>query len=198
MWHTIIVSAAENPTEKDFTMPRIAPVTAPEPDSPVAATFAQVKATVGKVPKAFATIAQSPAAASGYLAFSSALQQGRLTARQRETLALAISQVNECQYCLSVHTVTGKMAGLTPDEIRQARAAQIKDPLENAIVAFAIKAMQQRGMVSDEELRAAREAGVDDGLLIEITANIALMTVTNYANRLADTEIDFPVVQTQL
>lgn len=179
-------------------MPRIAPVRAPQPDSPVAATFAQIKAKVGKVPKAYATIAQSPAAISGYLAFSSALQQGRLTARQREMLALAISQVNECQYCLSAHTVTGKMAGLTPDEIRNARAAQIKDPLENAIVTFAIKAMQQRGMVSDEDLRAAREAGVDDGLMMEITANIALMTVTNYANRLADPEIDFPVVQTQL
>ena len=42
-----------------------------------------------------------------------------------------------------------------------------------------------------------REAGVDDGLMVEITANIALMTVTNYAHRLADPEIDFPVVQIQ-
>jgi len=33
---------------------------------------------------------------------------------------------------------------------------------------------------------------------MEIVANIALMTVTNYSNRLADPAIDFPVVQTQL
>jgi hypothetical protein len=34
--------------------------------------------------------------------------------------------------------------------------------------------------------------------MIEIIANIALMIVANYANRLADPKIDFPVVQTQL
>jgi hypothetical protein len=31
-----------------------------------------------------------------------------------------------------------------------------------------------------------------------LVANIALMIVANYANRLADLKIDFPVVQTQL
>jgi alkylhydroperoxidase family enzyme len=90
------------------------------------------------------------------------------------------------------------MAGLSPDQIRQARTATSNDPLDDAIMAFAIKLIQQRGMVSDEDLKAAREAGVDDGLMMEIIANIALMTVTNYANRLADPEIDFPVVQIQL
>jgi uncharacterized peroxidase-related enzyme len=182
----------------ETTMPRISPVTAPQPDTPVAVTLGQIKAKLGRVPNAYATIAQSPAALNGYLAFSSALQHGRLRARQREMLALAISQANECQYCLSAHTVTGKIAGLTPEQIRQARAAGSGDPLDNAIVTFAIKVMQQRGMVSDEDLEAARESGVDDGLMMEIIANIALMIVTNYANRLADPEIDFPVVQIQL
>jgi uncharacterized peroxidase-related enzyme len=153
---------------------------------------------MGKVPNAFATIANSPATLDGYLKFSTTLQGGQLTSRQRELLALAISQVNECQYCLSAHSVTGKMAGLTPDQIREARAGKSNDPLENAIVTFATQAIQQRGRVSDEELNAARVAGVDDGLMIEIIATIALMTVTNYVNRLADPEIDFPVVQTQL
>lgn len=179
-------------------MPRISPVIAPQPETPVATTFAQIKAKMGKVPNAFATIANSPATLDGYLKFSTTLQSGQLTSRQRELLALAISQVNECQYCLSVHSVTGKMAGLTPDQIREARAGKSNDPLENAIVTFATQAIQKRGRVSDEELNAARVAGVDDGLMIEIIATIALMTVTTYVNRLADSEIDFPVVQTQL
>ncbi|SEG43495.1 uncharacterized peroxidase-related enzyme [Bryocella elongata] len=179
-------------------MPRISPVTAPEPDSPIAALLAQIKARSGKVIKAYATMAQSPVALEGYLAFSAALQKGRLTARQREILALLISQSNECQYCLSVHSTTARMAGLTPGQIRQARTASSDDPLENAIATFALKAMQQRGQVSDADMAAAREAGVDDGLMIEIIANIALMTMTNYANRLADPVIDFPVVQVQL
>jgi uncharacterized peroxidase-related enzyme len=179
-------------------MPNISPVVSPQPETPLAATLQKIKATLGKIPNAYATLAQSPAALDGYLAFSAALRKGRLTARQRELLALAISQANECQYCLSAHTVTGKMAGLTPEQIRDARAGQSADPLEHALVAFALRAMQQRGMLSDEEIKVARAAGVDDGLMIEIIAHIALLTVTNYVNRLADPEIDFPVVQIQL
>jgi uncharacterized peroxidase-related enzyme len=179
-------------------MPRISPVATPQPETPLAVTLDQMKARLGRVPNAYATLAQSPATLQGYFAFSAALHKGRLTARQRESLALAISQANDCQYCLSAHTVTGKMAGLTPDQIRKARAGKSDDPLEHTIADFAIKAMQQRGMVSDDDLKKARAAGVDEGLMIEIIANIALMTVTNYVNRLADPEIDFPIVQTQL
>jgi uncharacterized peroxidase-related enzyme len=178
-------------------MPRISPVAPPQPETPLAATLQQIKATLGKIPNAYATLAHAPAALDGYLAFSAALRKGRLTARQRELLALAISQANECQYCLSAHTIAGKMAGLTPQQIRDARAGRSADPLEQALVAFALQAMQQRGMLSDQDLQAARAAGVDDGLMIEIIAHIALLTVTNYVNRLADPEIDFPIVLTQ-
>ena len=34
--------------------------------------------------------------------------------------------------------------------------------------------------------------------MLEVVANVALHTLTNYSNRLADTEIDFPVVQVNL
>jgi alkylhydroperoxidase family enzyme len=55
--------------------------------------------------------------------------------------------------------------------------------------------VRQRGLVSGQDLDLARKAGIDDGLMLEIVANIALHTLTNYANRLADTEIDSPVVE---
>ena len=55
--------------------------------------------------------------------------------------------------------------------------------------------VRQRGLVSDQDLDLARKAGIDDGLMLEIVANVALQTLTNYANRLADTEIDSPVVE---
>jgi hypothetical protein len=34
--------------------------------------------------------------------------------------------------------------------------------------------------------------------MLEIVANVALDTLTNYSTRLANTEIDFPVVQVEL
>ena|ERR1700730_7205376 len=179
-------------------MPRITPIQDPQPETPVGTTFAQIKAKLGKVPNAFATIAHSAAALDGYLAFASALSNGRLTPRQRELIALLVSQANECQYCLSAHTLTARKAGLSREQVLEARAGRCEDPLNDAILAFTREAVAQHGQVSDAEFEAAHSAGLDDGLLMEIVANIALMTVTNYSNRLGDPAIDFPVVQTQL
>jgi alkylhydroperoxidase family enzyme len=72
------------------------------------------------------------------------------------------------------------------------------DPFERALTYFAKNFVRQRGLVLDQDLDMARKAGIDDGLMLEIIANVALHTLTNYANRLADTEIDSPVVEVSL
>ena len=54
--------------------------------------------------------------------------------------------------------------------------------------------MQSRADISDSVLAAARQAGLDDGLIIEIIAHVAPNVLTNYVNRIAGTDVDFPVV----
>jgi hypothetical protein len=63
---------------------------------------------------------------------------------------------------------------------------------------FAKRVVRQRGLVSDSELEIARTAVIDDGLMLEVVANVALHKLTNYANRLANTEIDSPVVEVSI
>ena len=58
-----------------------------------------------------------------------------------------------------------------------------------------VAALQTLGAISDGEIAAARQAGLTDSQIIEIVANVALNVMTNYTNRVADTAIDFPVVQ---
>jgi uncharacterized peroxidase-related enzyme len=178
-------------------MPRISPISV-STDETVTAVLDNMKAKKGKVPNAMATLAQSPAAFNGYHALSKALVRGRLTSRQREIVALVTAQANACQYCLSGHTQTAAIVGLSPTEILNARVGRSDNVLDNAIATFAMKVIQQKGLVNDADLAVARETGVDDSLMVEIVANIALNTLTNYNNRLADTEIDFPVVQLEL
>lgn len=176
-------------------MARIQPLNRNNASAPVAATLDAVKAKIGVVPNLFATFANAPAALNGYLAFSEALTHGRLTPAQRESLALAIGQANSCQYCLSAHTLLGKGAGLSPAAIRDARDGHAGDPVTDALVKLAVKIAQQRGVLSDKDLAEARTAGVDDGLIVEVVAHVALNTLTNYTNHIAATDIDFPVVQ---
>ena len=100
---------------------RIAPLDPASADPAVAATLAGVKAKLGVVPNLFRTFARSPAALDGYLALSDALAGGRLSAGQREIVALSVGQANRCGYCLAAHTLIGKGAGLSETDIHAAR-----------------------------------------------------------------------------
>jgi len=179
-------------------MSRIAPVISSQVDARAATTLTQVKASIGMVPNLFATLAHAPVALDGFLSLSKTLSRGRLSARHREILALAVGQENGCQYCLSAHTASAKSAGVSEADALKARGGDGEDPFERALASFAKKVVRQRGHVADEDVENARQAGIDDGLMMEIVAHVALNTLSNYANELAGTEIDFPVVEAKL
>jgi uncharacterized peroxidase-related enzyme len=167
-----------------------------EIDTRTATTLAGVKTKLGRLPNLITTFAQAPAALDGYLQLAGSVAGGRLSARQREQIAIAVAEANACAYCLNAHAAIGKSVGLGPADIEAARRGQASDPMEQATTELALAIVGTRGEVSDAELEAARQAGVDDGLIVEIVANVALNVMTNYLNRVADTEVDFPIYET--
>jgi uncharacterized peroxidase-related enzyme len=179
-------------------MSRIAPVDPANADAAVKATLSAVKTKIGMVPNLFSTFARSPAVLNGYLALSDALGAGALTAKQREIVALAVAQANECHYCLSAHTLLGAGAGLSPEAIRKAREGKADDAIDNAVALFARRVVETRGRVSDADLAAARSAGLDDARIVEVIAGVAINVFTNYTNNVAQTDIDFPKVDVAL
>jgi uncharacterized peroxidase-related enzyme len=147
------------------------------------------------VPNLFRAVANSPAALEGYLGLNGALAKGALDAKTRERIALAVAEINGCDYCLSAHTYIGKnLAKLDDAEIEANRRGSSHDPRAAAAVRFAAKIVRERGHVSDADLTEIRGAGFDDAQLIEIVAHVALNILTNYVNEVAGTQIDFPVV----
>ena len=154
-----------------------------------------VNKMLGVTPNLFRVIANSPAALEGYLGLNGALGKGLLDARTRERIALAVAEVNGCDYCLSAHTYLGeKVAKLDAAEMAANREGGSKDATADAAVRFATKVVRERGHVSDVDVQAVKDAGYSDGQVIEIVLHVALNTLTNYVNEVARTEIDFPVV----
>jgi uncharacterized peroxidase-related enzyme len=154
-----------------------------------------VKKQLGVVPNLFRLVANSPAALKGYLDLSGALGKGNLPAQTRERIALAVAEVNGCDYCLSAHAYLGKnLAKLDDAEITANRSGTSNDPKAAAAVQFAVKVTRERGHVSDNDVRAVKAAGYDDAQVVEIVLHVALNSWTNYLNEVAKTEIDFPVV----
>ncbi|MGL5251022.1 MAG: carboxymuconolactone decarboxylase family protein, partial [Enterovibrio sp.] len=106
----------------------------------------------------------------------------------------AIGQTNKCRYCLSAHTLLARQAGLSVEDIKAAREGHAKNPLDNALLQLANAIVEQRGVILDQQLANARNAGVDDELVLEVLGQVVVNTLTNYGNHLAATDIDFPAV----
>jgi uncharacterized peroxidase-related enzyme len=154
-----------------------------------------VQKQLGVVPNMFRLIATSPQALEGYLGLSGALGHGALPAATRERIALAVAEVNGCDYCLSAHTYLGRnVAKLDDAEITANRNGASNDPKANAAVRFAVQVTRDRGHVSEADLSAVRRAGYTDAQVIEIVQHVALNTWTNLVNEVFKTDIDFPVV----
>ena len=154
-----------------------------------------VNKQLGVVPNLFRLVSNSPAALEGYLSLSGALGKGALPAPTRERIALAVAEINGCDYCLSAHAYLGKnLAKLDDAEIAANRRGGSTDAKADAAVRFAAKVVQTRGHIEDGDLSAIKSAGYSDAQVIEIVQHVALNTWTNYINLVAKTDIDFPVV----
>ncbi len=178
-------------------MTRIATPTSIEASPEAAQPLLQaVKKQLGMVPNLFRVVGNSPAALEGYLGLNGALAKGSLEAPTRERVALAVAEVNGCDYCLSAHSYLGKnLSKLSDAEIAANRSGGSTDPKAEAAVQFAVKLVEARGHVSDADIQAVKRAGYTDAQIVEIVLHVALNTLTNYVNVVAETEIDFPVVK---
>jgi uncharacterized peroxidase-related enzyme len=173
-------------------------ITIPTPDQTPAASvplLEAVKKQLGTVPNLMKLVGNSPAALEGYLSLNGALGKGAIDAKTRERIALAIAEINGCSYCLSAHSYLGKnVAKLDDTEIAANRNGHSSDLKAAAAVHFAARVALQRGHVSDADLNAVKAAGYSQAEIVEIVLHVALNTLTNYINEVAQTEIDFPGV----
>ena len=175
-------------------MTRIPAVDRDDADESVRRNFDAIHKKLGVVPNMMRTMAQSPRVLEGYLGLSGALSRGLLPAALQEQIAIAIAEANACDYCLSAHSALGRGAGLSDEQLAASREGRAANAKANAALQFALAVLQRRGGVGDGELARARAAGFSDGEITEIIAHVALNVFTNYFNRAAATEIDFPEV----
>ena len=150
---------------------------------------------MGMIPNILKGLANSPVALDAYMSLSGILGGGSLRPRLREQIALATAGANACDYCAAAHTAIGKSLKVDESELQRNLAAESSDPRTAAALTFVSAVIEQRGIVGDEALQAVREAGFSDAEIVEVIANIALNTLTNFFNGVARTEVDFPRVE---
>lgn len=158
------------------------------------AIFDNLEKAVGFVPNLFATYAYSEHALGNYLALSNA--KTSLNAKQKEVVNLAVSQVNNCLYCLSAHTAIAQMNGFSGDqilELRQGRATF--DAKLDALAQLAKNITETRGATDPTILDNFFAAGWTKENLIDTIVLVGDKTISNYINNTTEIPIDFPIAQ---
>ena len=164
--------------------------TAARPET--AALFAAIKGKIGMVPNLYRVAGNQPAVLGAMLGLNEVLSGGGFDARTREAISLAVAGANACDYCASAHAAISAGLKVPPAAIEAHLAGRADDPRLAAILRLAVAIVAARGLVSDADLAAARDAGLGDAEIVETVANVAANIFTNYLNHVAETDIDFP------
>jgi uncharacterized peroxidase-related enzyme len=154
--------------------------------------FDNLSKGLGFVPNLYAYFAKNETALADYLNLQN--RKSTLKAKEKEVINLVVSQVNNCHYCLSAHTVIGKMNGFTEDQILEIRSGSASfDPKLNALAKFAKQVAENKGNPSQESKDAFFEAGYSESNLIDAIIVIGDKIVSNYIHNVTNFAIDFPV-----
>lgn len=155
------------------------------------AIFENLTKSLGFVPNLYATIAYSDTGLGRYLTFQNA--KTSLNNKEKEAVNLVVSQVNECRYCQSAHTLLGKMNGFSEEEILDLRNGESSNPKLKALVALAKEVTANKGRVSDGTLNAFFNAGYSKGAMVDVILQVSDKIAMNYLHNLTQIPIDFPV-----
>ena len=159
--------------------------------------FNAIKSKVGMVPNLYRVMANEPAVLAAALNFNDTLGEGSFDPKTREAIALTVAGENACDYCASAHSAISRNLKVEDTEIAARLKGKSADPKLNAILGFAAAVVEKRGLVSDDDLSAAKAAGLRQGEIIETVAVVVANILTNYINHVAQTDIDFPEVRAQ-
>lgn len=138
----------------------------------------------GFVPNVFLVLAHRPDEFRAFFAYHDALmdKDGGLTKAEREMIVVATSAANQCQYCVVAHGAILRIRAKNPliaDQIAiNYRKADITSR-QRAMLDLALKVSLSAQSVTDADLEDARNHGLNDEDIWDITAIAAFFALSN-------------------
>lgn len=147
----------------------------------------------GKLADVYLQFANGEPALRAYLVMEEALRGGSLSERDRECIKLLVSEMTQCEYCLSIHSFKSDKAGIdseTQSKIR--RAVATGDAKLDVIVRLVTTLFRQPGAISDDLFQEARDSGLSDENLVDICMVMSTIFFTNITNHINVSKSSLP------
>jgi len=158
------------------------------------AIFENLNKALGFVPNLYATMAYSDHALERFLNYQNA--KTSFSNKEKEAINLIVSQVNSCLYCLSAHTIIGKMNGFTEAQILSIRKGESEHSKLDALVKLAKEITENKGKASDNRIQSFFNEGYTKENLVDLIIQVSEKTAMNYLHNLTNVPIDFPLAAT--
>lgn len=171
---------------KKFTVP-----TRDEVSPANQAIFDNLNKALGFVPNLYATIGYSENGLGRYLAYQNA--KTSLSNKEKEAINLVVSEVNNCLYCKSAHTLIGKMNGFTDEQLVDIRREKADNPKLNALVKLAADITRNRGNAATAVVDDFFAQGYSNENLVDLVLQVSDKTAMNYLHNLTEVPVDFPL-----
>lgn len=162
---------------------------APEQSKPL---LKAAKEKFGFVPNLLGEFAESPALLEGYLQLNEIVGKTSFSQVEQQLAILAASLENKCHYCSAVHsTILKNQLNVDESVVESVREGEsLLNPKLNALVSYVRKVVAERGFVEGRDLEAFLDAGYTKQQALEVNLIVALKTISNYTNHLAETPLD--------
>lgn len=152
----------------------------------------EVEKKFGFIPNLMGVLAESPVAIKAYIALSELVSQSSFSPEEQQAVLLAVSVENGCDYCVAAHSMmAAKMAGMSPENLNGIREKKtLGNPKLNTLVTFTKDVVHSRGLPNKDSIAAFTQAGFSNQHLLEVLACVAMKTLSNYTNHIAQTPVD--------
>lgn len=146
----------------------------------------------GFVPNLIGVLAEAPVALETYLTVAGIQGRATLTLADREVVQITAARIHGCGFCVAGHTaVATRKANLPAAQVLALQnGTPVGDARLDAVAAFTTAVIATRGAVSDAALSDWRAAGFQDGQALEVVLGVSLATLCNFANNLAQSDIN--------
>ena len=155
-----------------------------ELSEPTKAYFAKAKEKLGLLPNVLAAYAFDEKKLRAFTDMYNDLMLGDsgLSKLEREMIAVAVSSVNHCYYCLTAHGAAVRQLSGDPKlgemMVMNYRAASMS-PKQKAMLDFAIKLTETPAKVEESDRAALREAGFSNRDIWDIASTAAFFNMSN-------------------
>jgi len=149
------------------------------------------KEAFGLIPNVEGVMAAAPSLLASYMMAWDQFSKTSLTPEEQQIVYQTANFENNCEYCVPWHTILSEQAGLSDNDVEALRqGSPLSSSKHEALRVFSRELVRTHGSIEPSALAQFLAAGYAEKQALEVIVGLAVKTMSNYTNAIAQTPLD--------